>query len=383
MSGTATTIAQAPWTAYIDVETATDGWDCTGAVLDATHVLTAGHCVVDENTGQATPAQDFRVYTGDANVGQLSGGSPYDAVTSAVADPSYDATADTYDVAVLTLATPLSWNADVQAISLGPASGAVPGATLSVSGFGLEAPPASGSSPDGSLNTLAMTVGPAGECTPTFDALVGCASAPGGATCEGDSGSALVSATTPPQLLGIVDAGAVDADNDQCEPGFTTFYAKVTAPEIADFITGLPGPYPAAPQGGAGVDCSEPSVPRAGETLSCTPGAWSNASGLGYSFIDDGSGAVLQTGSAQYALTSADVGRRIYFQVTAVERRRFGHRAHRRHSRDRAGADRDGRARTAGCHPRRAASPRRRRMPGTRRACASTPARARSTRAHA
>jgi hypothetical protein len=319
VGGSLTQVSQASWTAYLFVNAADGAWSCDGVILDDTHILTAAHCLIDDNTGQVAPVGDFYVFTGVSNVSALGINSSHDSVSVARADPSYQPVSDADDVGVLTLTTPLVWSAGVAPISLGPPGGVAPGSGLSVSGFGLEQPPSFGVPPDGTLNSLAMTVAPAGDCVPTFDALIGCANAPAGATCEGDSGSALTSTTAPPVVLGIVDAGEVDqSNNDECQPGFTTFFAKVTVPEIADFIDDVPDPDPPAPQGGADVSCQNPSTLRPGDTITCDPGTWTNSPTLTDEFVDDATGAVLQTGSTSYQVAGSDVGRQIYFLVEAT-----------------------------------------------------------------
>ena len=330
-------ITQAPWTAYI---LNTSGWACDGAILDATHVLTAGHCLYDDDFEPPLRGQlsDFRVYTGDASVAALFtpvlnlSALSFDTVIAAVADPSYDwsntgstpaSQADAYDVGVLTLATPLSFSAGVQPISLGPAAGAPPSSAVSLAGFGAETPVLSPQDAvsDGSLNRLELTTAPAGECVPTVDALVGCASAAAGSACFGDSGSVLTSPGMPAIVLGVVDQVGMGPDGDAyCGAGAPMAFAKVTTPEIAAFINdtvdGEPGPYPPAPQGGADIQCS--SVDQVGQTITCSPGTWTNAPVFTYEFIDDTTGAVLQTGSTSYTVTSAAAGDQIAFLVIAT-----------------------------------------------------------------
>ena len=231
---------------------------------------------------------------------------------------------DAYDVAVLTLATPLNLPVapgpdDLQRIPLGPAPGAGPGASLQLTGFGAEMPVAASADAvaDGSLNSVTLTAPGAGLCVPSVDALVGCGSSPSGAVCFGDSGSALTSTATPPVVLGVADRVYQDDSGNFCEPGSQTTYTKVGAPEIADFIDGLPGPYPAAPQGGEDIDCH--SFDQVGQAMTCTPGSWTNAPSFTYEFVDDTTGAVLQSGqSSSYTFTAADVGRTVYFLVIAA-----------------------------------------------------------------
>src|SRR5262245_18755584 len=57
-----------PWMAFIvDLLSEEEATACTGTVLAPTIVLTAGHCVVDEQSGATEPAEGFRVVTGAVN----------------------------------------------------------------------------------------------------------------------------------------------------------------------------------------------------------------------------------------------------------------------------------------------------------------------------
>jgi len=343
IGGTSATIGQAPWTVFILVYVNDlDAWSCDGVILDSTHVLTAGHCLYDDDGPAPTlaPASDFYVYADQSNVSSVIDNVifdptfdpsvlPFVGVTSTRPDPSYDPTGeqetyaseyDAYDIGVLTLASPLTLNNGSgqapQAISFGSSGSPAPSSTVSMSGFGLESPPQVGEGfPDGSLNTLSQTVAPVGMCVLSVDALVGCSTSPSGSTCSGDSGSAITGPGN--DLVGIVDAGTIDADGNLCDNGSITFFAKVTTPELTDFIDGSANP-PAAPQGGVNIGC-DLSAPVVGATISCSPGSWTGSPSFTYEFVDDNTGQVLQSGSsASYVIQPSDVGRAIYFLAIAT-----------------------------------------------------------------
>ncbi len=77
---------------------------CSGTVVSSNVVLTAAHCVVDESTGFALPANDFHVYTGSVDVSAAS----ESAVSRVIPDPNYDPTEGTNDIALLVLSAPIT-----------------------------------------------------------------------------------------------------------------------------------------------------------------------------------------------------------------------------------------------------------------------------------
>lgn len=87
------------------------GQFCGGTIVDATHVVTAGHCVFDGTTGQARPVARVRVLAGTA---RLRDGAEPEAATARdvavvqmVVRPGFTLDNLDGDAAVLTLAEPL------------------------------------------------------------------------------------------------------------------------------------------------------------------------------------------------------------------------------------------------------------------------------------
>ncbi|WP_026909631.1 S1 family serine peptidase [Patulibacter minatonensis] len=88
-----------------------NGQFCGGSIVDATHVVTAGHCVFDSATGQARQVAHVRVLAGTAH---LRDGQEAEAptardvaVTQMVVRPGFTLANLDGDAAVLTLASPL------------------------------------------------------------------------------------------------------------------------------------------------------------------------------------------------------------------------------------------------------------------------------------
>jgi hypothetical protein len=318
IGGSAISIAQAPWTVYLYQASGT----CSGAILDATHVVTAGHCVFDAN-GVAIAPSALTVYAGISEAqGQLGAGGDTDwqmSTASAIrVHPgySYSENANPDDVAVVSLSTPLTLGGSVQAVSL-PASGSPypAGASAVDAGFGLDAPGTS----DGLLNELGLTVDSLGDCgglnqiIPGYDATSLCASSPSGATCSGDSGSGLVSSGT---LIGIVQAGP-----DGCAAGSHTIFAYVDSPEILDFIQGNDHP-PTAPRESDGEYVAIAwlsSILEVGVTLSCDAGSVSGSPTYSYVFTNATTGQVIQQGSRSTLVTTKALqGQKVSCNVIAT-----------------------------------------------------------------
>jgi secreted trypsin-like serine protease len=78
---------------------------CSGTVVAADVVLTAGHCAVNAATGAPHPASEIDVVTGTTNLTR-----PADAqvsrVSQVIVNPGYDPTTRSGDAALLVLATP-------------------------------------------------------------------------------------------------------------------------------------------------------------------------------------------------------------------------------------------------------------------------------------
>jgi hypothetical protein len=322
VGGTPISITQAPWQVVIEAGLAGGGGiRCGGSIIDASHILTAAHCVFDSGTHSLIQAENFIVLAGTSDFDSGPVATEQErAVTAVRPHPFYSYEPDsghinTDDVAILTLETPLSLKtgptAAVASIPLASATVGPPeGSPVNLTGFGKQDPQAPESS--GQLYSIGMSIVYRRECGGEDDAVLICASSPAGSPCNGDSGSGLTFGS-PAVLVGVEDDYFL-VSQQACAAGAENALTNVAAPEIGDFIAGSEAP-PRAPRGGG---AAIRGITTTGNSLTCEPGAWSENPSFTYTFIDTQGQALQQGPSSTYPLTAADVGRAILCQVQAT-----------------------------------------------------------------
>ncbi len=319
VGGTEISVESAPWQVVVlqKIPLGNEEFEvalCGGAILDETRILTAAHCVVNPITEAGATSENMRVIAGTSDIERKEAGEQKAEVQQVRVHPYFEYAAGPGtpdDVAVLTLAQPLDL-AGTRARAIGEVGAGVEtpeGSAVRLSGFGEENPATEELT--GQLHSLGMGVVYSRECGGEGDALFLCASAPGGSACSGDSGSGLTSGGV---AVGVTDTVEVKA-GQRCTDGAIAGFVNLAAPEIADFVEGSESP-PHAPRGGGAVIRGVPSV---GHSLTCEAGSWSDAPTFSYAFLDGEGGQALQQGPAStYALSAADVGRRILCEVRAA-----------------------------------------------------------------
>lgn len=304
INGQEASISQFPWQVYVEGGPFKEGGktfrtSCGGSILDATHILTAAHCVDVEGTTVEHSAADFVVVSGDSNINELSSTVQVMGVASIRTHPYYEAAPEIKDdVAVLTLEAPLelSREMDAEPIPLVPAGATpAPGTTLGLSGYGKQNG-AEGAQSNGKLYSTTLTAIGSDACRSEVklnSAVLICAESPSSSSCQGDSGGPLTEGS-PAVEVGIVDFGA-----KECPVGHPSAFTNIAAPEIRDFIEGSESP-PVAPR-----EVSPPAVkwfgssPVAFVPLTCESGSWSSSPSLAYAFqLENASAQTLQSGPA-------------------------------------------------------------------------------------
>ncbi len=292
----------APWAVFVMVGSGSSADRCTGVIIDASHVLVAGHCVY-RNNRLAALAQ-ITVRAGISNSNAPVSSQEQDRTVSAYrVPPGFRNTGLDVpdDVAVLTLAMPLALNTPyVQATALPAANAPFPGgAEVVIAGFGRTVGKGLTAGPLKEMTAIVErqgNCGAFGNASFYFDAdgVFICAYTPVAAACGGDSGDGFVT-TGHRVVLGVLE----DA-SPGCAPRSMEIGAYVGAPEILDFIQGNNRP-PVAPRltRATSVELRAPATPAVGSTLRCAATGWSPPVRISYSYLDVSTGQILKGNSGQ------------------------------------------------------------------------------------
>jgi trypsin len=239
------------------------GFFCGGVIIDATHVITAAHCIATGGHGLLSPLDELGVLAGSTYLTGTEPGSVRDPVAAASFDPGYNPSTNNLDVGLLTLARPL-WSGPTPSIDgvsrIAPlpvnvaqaATYANPQAEqpimATVSGWGdLNPSPTDGPSYPNGLQSVQVPLVPEALCgedyagieqpiTPSMICAGG--SRPRADSCYGDSGGPLVvDRDTPADPPGdYVLVGLVDFGNGCAQSGYPGVYTRIGNPEVASFL---------------------------------------------------------------------------------------------------------------------------------------------------
>jgi secreted trypsin-like serine protease len=251
---------------------------CGGTIRDATHVITAAHCVAGENARAISVVADVVSRAG-------AGATQVRTAAAITSSPLYTVVAG-HDVAVLTLAAPLVLGPDVAALPPAPVGDPDVGRKAIISGWGLMDPNSTAAAQPDELRWAAVDVEDPARCSgyaSAFDAdSMLCAGRTGGPVttdaCQGDSGGPLARVAagaegdpTPAAadaLIGIVSFGRGCGD-----PNYPGVYTRLTEADNNALATAPNPPARAEPLSAPAVT----GVPAIGTTLTCSPGTWTDA----------------------------------------------------------------------------------------------------------
>ena len=321
-----TSIAQAKYQVAIVINKSpySSIW-CGGALRDTTHIITAAHCVFDNElgaSGQPISPDAISVVAGKADL--TASGGARQPVASISLDDDYDPATYSHDAAILTLSGELQENTTIKHIELADDptfdDATVEGTDLTVTGWG-QTNGADVHSYPPILQIADHTVPVVSDehCGPAyqgFDApAMLCAGNASVDACFGDSGGPLVADDLNfpgvPRLVGIVSFGPPSG----CAiAGYPGAYTEVHG-EIKDYlkqVTPTPAPRTVAPpvlQGDIAV----------GSTVTCDPGTWQGAPSFSYQFIvPTPSGDVARTAQgaqSSYTIQPGDAGNALVCSV--------------------------------------------------------------------
>jgi len=177
---------------YIEVDLADGISSCSGSLVTPSHVLTAAHCVTDDNNIPYAPGQ-FTLTIGRTNLGRASKVNRR-GVSQVFIHPAYDPVAVTSDIAVISLSSPVpsSVAIPVEMVSASDTSYERPGDAVIIAGWGDITP--AGPSSDVLLEAFSSIESDATCKLKNFDpATEICAHSLFTSGCSGDSGGPILS----------------------------------------------------------------------------------------------------------------------------------------------------------------------------------------------
>lgn len=216
-----------PWQAFLTI----GNFMCGGSLITSQWILTAAHCVTDEN-GQVVPTEFVTVYLGKHDLRLWKSSEQIRGVTQILVHPQYDPYTADSDLALLRLVAPAVLNDRVRPVRLlqSPADDvlAEPGVLATVTGWGtLEE--------DGPISFILQKVSVPIVSHQTCNAALGggitanmlCAGyAEGGKdSCQGDSGGPLI---VPDGAGGWKQAGIVSFGYGCARPQLYGVYTRVS-----------------------------------------------------------------------------------------------------------------------------------------------------------
>ncbi len=251
---------------FVVIETSGGTFQCGGSLIDPMFVMTAAHCVTDDN-GTALPPGAFTLVVGDANLSQVSAANVR-GVTAVTPHPLWSpGVSDANDVAVLKLSTiiPPNLAQPVPKVGAGETRFDGVGAPAAVAGWGTTS---EGGSPTNQLLEANVTIASDASCAASYPVefvqpVMICAAFPGRDSCQGDSGGPLLAREQIGTKLmkkkrghhgghhkhrkkkkrvpiyQVTQMGVVSFGNGCARPGFPGVYTRLSSPVISDFVNGV------------------------------------------------------------------------------------------------------------------------------------------------
>ena len=244
---------------------------CGGTIRDATHVITAAHCVPD------TDAAELAVVVGAFSRSDPGATAAQALAVSAITSHPLFGVAPGNDLAVLTLASPID---TPSAAALGPVAPNANdvGSLALISGWGDEDPVTQGAQQPDELAYAVIRVYPDSRCANYGDSYVPATMLCAGDTqgdvtkdsCQGDSGGPLArldAGGAATALIGVVSFGVGCAD-----PAFPGVYTRLANADLNARAWAATPPPRLEPVAAPAVN----GTVRAGETVTCAGDTWTD-----------------------------------------------------------------------------------------------------------
>ena len=202
-------------------------FDCSGTVVSSNLILTAGHCGLDESTGQALDPSGYRVITGAVDWTNTADRQVSD-VSQVLVDPNFDQVTLDNDASLLVLSAPVS----APQIPLWASGELMAGTGASIAGWG--------ETYFGDTNIQTLL-----QWAPTVTQNINYCSQEAGANYDYDSSTELCAVNPPTYSTGTCngDSGgpllAQDADDTTIEIGITSVGPEDCTTTQPDYFTAL------------------------------------------------------------------------------------------------------------------------------------------------
>ncbi len=224
VGGAPISISATPWQASLVIQ---NSKMCGASIIGTSWLVTSAHCVA------GVAPSEISAFVGISNLSQRSSQNVV-AISGVTINPTWNATTFNGDLALLQLASPLTFSSNVQPIALpltqDPTAWPAAGTAAQIFGWGSTS--FGGAASDALLAAnVSVLSGPndngCGAYGNTFNNLDSiCAGALGGGidSCQGDSGGPLVIGTAvAPVLVGVTSVG-----NECALPNFPGIYTRMT-----------------------------------------------------------------------------------------------------------------------------------------------------------